>query len=91
MKRAKSQSVIARKTIILEQIKEVKNNHPFWGYCKVWSYLKYHNGLPVNTKRIQRLMKERDLLVGPDVRNKTKRRPIRHKPHTEVPQPLLGY
>jgi transposase InsO family protein len=90
MKRAKSQSVIARNAVILEQIKEVKTDHPLWGYRRVWSYLKYRQGLPVNKKRIQRLMKEGNLLVTPDVRNKAKRGPIRPKPHAEYPNHFWG-
>ena len=85
MKRAKSQSVIARNVVILDQIKEVKTDHPLWGYRRVWSYLKYRQGLPVNKKRIQRLMKEQNLLVTPETRNKAKRDPLRPKPHAEYP------
>ena len=31
---------------------------------RVWSYLKYHQGMPTNKKHIQRLMKEQNLLVA---------------------------
>jgi len=83
--------VIARNAVTLEQIKEVKTDHPLWGYRRVWSYLKYRQGLPVNKKRLQRLMKEQNLLVTPDVRNKAERGPIRLKPHAEYPNHFWGY
>jgi hypothetical protein len=70
MKRAKSLSVIARNTALLEEIKSVKTNHPLWGYRRVWSYLKYRQGIPVNKKRVQRLMKEQNLIVTPNTRLK---------------------
>jgi len=68
MKRAKSQSVINRNLAVLDQIREIKTDHPLWGYRRVWSYLKYRQRLTVNKKRIQRLMKEQHLTVTPDVR-----------------------
>jgi len=61
MKRAKSQSIIERNQVLLAQIQEIKTDHSLWGYRRVWSYLKYRQGLPVNKKRIQRLMKEAGL------------------------------
>jgi transposase InsO family protein len=90
MKRQKSQSVIERNKSILKEIKAVKTDHPLWGYRRVWSYLKYRQGIPVNKKHIQRLMKEHNLLVTPDVRNKAKRGPIRPKPHAEHPNHFWG-
>ena len=26
---------------ILAQIETIKSDHPFWGYRRVWAYLKY--------------------------------------------------
>jgi len=65
MKRAKSQSVIERNQVLLAQIKEIKTGHPLWGYRRIWSYLKYRQGIPVNKKRVYRLMKEQNLIVTP--------------------------
>jgi len=90
MKRRKSLSVIERNKVLLAQIKDVKTDHPLWGYRRVWSYLKYRQGIPVNRKRIQRLMKEHNLIVTPDVRRKAKRGPIRPKPHAERPNHFWG-
>ncbi len=85
MKRAKSQSVIERNKELLAQIKEIKTDHPLWGYHRVWSYLKYRQGFPVNKKRIYRLMRENDMLVTPQVRRKAKRGSIKPKPIASTP------
>ena len=90
MKRAKSQAVIARNQVLLGQIQEIKTDHPLWGYRRIWSYLKYRQGIPVNKKRVYRLMKEQNLIVTPNVRLKAKRGPMRPKPHAERPNHFWG-
>jgi len=45
MKRQKSQSVIQRNLWLLDQIKEIKADHPLWGYGRIWSYLKIPPGI----------------------------------------------
>ena len=90
MKRRKSQSVIERNKELLAQIKEIKTDHPLWGYRRIWSYLKYRQGIPVNKKRVYRLLREQGLLVTPQVRRKAKRGPIRPKPHAERPDHFWG-
>ncbi len=90
MKRAKSQAVIQRNLALLEQIKEIKTDHPLWGYRRIWSYLKYRQGIPVNKKRVYRLLKEQNLIVTPSLRLKAKRGPIRPKPHAERPNQFWG-
>jgi hypothetical protein len=32
---------------LLASIKEIKQNHPFWGYRRVRAWLKYREGLPM--------------------------------------------
>jgi transposase InsO family protein len=90
MKRAKSQSVIERNELLLSQIKAIKVDHPLWGYRRIWSYLKYRQGIPVNKKRIYRIMKEQNLLVYPEVRLKAKRGPIKPKPIATCPNQFWG-
>ena len=63
MKRKKSLSVIERNASILASLKDLKADHPFWGYRRCWVYLYYRQGIMVNKKRIYRLTKEYDLLV----------------------------
>ena len=80
MKRTKSKSVIERNQVLVHQIKEIKTDHPLWGYRRIWSYLKYRQGTQVNKKRVYRLMKEHTLIVTPQTRLKARRGPMRPKP-----------
>jgi len=45
--RKKSDSVTLRNEYLLEKIKDIKGEHPFWGYRRVWAYLRYIDGLIV--------------------------------------------
>jgi len=90
MKRAKSHSVIERNQALLIHIKDIKIDHPLWGYRRIWSYLKYRQGLSVNKKRVYRLMKEQSLLVYPEIRLKAKRGPIKPKPIADKPNQFWG-
>lgn len=58
---------------VLALIHPIKADHPFWGYRRVWAYLKYRQGHHFNKKRIYRIMKEHNLLVQPNQRLKAKR------------------
>jgi len=58
---------------ILPQIQVIKSDHPFWGYRRIWAYLKFRQGVLVNKKRILRIMRENDLLVKPNLRLKARR------------------
>lgn len=90
MKRAKSQAVIERNRILLEQIKAIKTDHPLWGYRRIWSYLKYRQGIPVNKKRVYLLMKEHQMLVTKLVRLRARRGPLRPKPQADRPNQFWG-
>jgi len=74
---------------ILNKIKELKAEHPFWGYRRVWAWLKHRERLAVNRKRVYRLMKKQRLLV--DVKHyKANRTPQRSKPRAERPNQFWG-
>lgn len=90
MKRAKSFSVIQRNQVLLGQIKAIKTDHPLWGYRRIWSYLKYRQGIAVNKKRVYRLMKEQQLIVTPQTRLKARRGPMRPKPVADRPNQFWG-
>lgn len=90
MKRAKSLAVIKRNQPLLEAIKLIKTDHPLWGYRRIWSYLKYRQDIPINKKRVYRLMKEQNLMVTPQARLKAKRGPIRSKPVADHPNQFWG-
>lgn len=58
---------------ILSLIQPVKADHPFWGYRRIWAYLKYRLDTNINRKCVYRVMKEHNLLVSPNLRLKAKR------------------
>ncbi len=55
---------------ILSRIRDIKAEHPFWGYRRVWAYLKYRQNIVINHKRIYLLMKRHNLIVTPNTRLK---------------------
>jgi len=70
--------------MLVQRIKAIKGEHPFWGYRCVRAWLRYREGIKVNQKRIYKLMKENGLLVERKI-YKAKRRPTRSKPKAERP------
>jgi hypothetical protein len=61
--RRPSKSVIFRNEPLVERIRSIKSDHPFWGYRRMWAYLRYVDDLVINKKRVYRLMKENHLTV----------------------------
>jgi putative transposase len=90
VKRAESVAAIERNVAILERIRELKAEHPFWGYRRVWACLRFADGLEVNKKRIFHLMQRNELLVKPDARLRAVRTPNRSKPRPERPNEWWG-
>lgn len=88
--RHKSEKVIERNRDILERIQGLKSEHPFWGYRRIWAYLKFVEGLDINKKRILRLMREYGLLVKPNMRLKATRVAPRPKPRPSSPNEWWG-
>mgnify|MGYP001586073752 FL=1 len=37
---------------ILSRIRDIKAEHPFWGYRRVWAYLKYRQGIVIIRKEM---------------------------------------
>jgi transposase InsO family protein len=90
LKRQTSEAVIAENQPVVELIKSIKVDHPFWGYRRVWATLKYHCGLTINQKRVLRLMREHGLTVKEDIRLKAKRTPTKSKPKPTKPNEWWG-
>jgi len=90
MKRCQSVTVTKRNPPIVERIKEIKADHPYWGYRRTWAHLKFVDGLNVNKKRILRLMQTHDLLVKKDTKLKAIRKPVRSKPRPTRPNQWWG-
>lgn len=83
-------SVALRNEYLLERIKDIKAEHPFWGYRRVWAYLRYVDGLIVNKKRVYKLMREHNLTVKPNPRIIAKRVSERPKPRPNRPKQWWG-
>lgn len=82
--------VAARNSPVVERIKALKADHPYWGYRRVWAYLKYIDGLEVNKKRILRLMQRHELVVKPNIRLKAVRTSRQGKPRPTRPLEWWG-
>lgn len=90
MTRASSLKVIERNEPILEKIKALKCEHPFWGYRRIWAHLTYVGKLQINKKRVYRLMRIHGLIVTKNTRLKAKRTPSRSKPQADRPNQIWG-
>lgn len=75
---------------LIVEIRALKAEHPYWGYRKVWAYLKYRTGLPVNRKRIYRLMGRYGLLVKKNQKLRAVRTLPKSKPRAEKPNKIWG-
>lgn len=82
--------VAARNTGLLARIRELKAEHPFWGYRRIWAHLRYVDSLVVNQKRVYALMKANDLLVKPNARLRAKRKADTKKPRSARPNEWWG-
>jgi putative transposase len=82
--------VVERNAVLLERIRALKADHPFWGYRRIWAYLRYVDGLVVNRKRIWRIMKAHDLLVKPNLKLRAKRKADTRKPRPTRPNAWWG-
>ena len=90
MTRQRSLRAVQRGEGLRPRIQTLKAEHPFWGYRSIWAYLRFVEQLPVNKKRIRRLMREHHLLVAPSLRLKAKRTPTRSKPRPSQPHEWWG-
>ncbi|HXG19788.1 MAG TPA: IS3 family transposase [Methylomirabilota bacterium] len=80
MTRRRALRVVEADAALLPRIQQLKAEHPFWGYRRIWAYLRFVEQRPVNKKRVLRLMREHHLLVQPNRRLKAKRTPMGSKP-----------
>jgi putative transposase len=90
MRRKESELTAERNAPCIRRIKEIKAEHPFWGYRRTWAHLKYVDKLDINKKRVFRLMQKHELLVKPNMRIKAIRTPSRSKPKPDRPNQWWG-
>ncbi len=70
---------------LLASIREIKSEHPFWGYRRVAHFLRCVKKVTVNKKRIERIMRRHNLQVKPNLRLKAIRTPMKSKPRASRP------
>lgn len=75
---------------ILAEIIKLKQEHPSWGYRRIWAYLNKIKGYKVNHKKIHRIMKINNLLVPKNLNLRAKREAATHKPRTQMPHRIWG-
>ena len=90
MKRKESKLIAERNSPLVQRIKEIKAEHPFWGYRRTWAHLKFVDKLEVNKKRVLRLMQKHSLLVKPNQKLKANRTSTRSKPRPDRPNQWWG-
>jgi len=90
VRRQPSWKVAERNRRVAERIRELKGEHPFWGYRRVWAHLRFVDGLELNKKRVYRMMQRQGLLVKPDRKLKAKRVSNRPKPRPSRPNQWWG-
>jgi putative transposase len=90
MKRRRALQVLQHDADLLPRIQALKAEHPFWGYRRIWAYLRFVEQLEVNKKRVLRLMREQHLLVAPNQKLKAKRTPTGSKPKPSRPNEWWG-
>lgn len=89
MRRRASASVAARNEALVARLRELKAEHPFWGYRHCWAHLRYVEKLDVNKKRVYRLLKEHNLLAT-QTKHEVSRVPTRAKPKPDRPNQWWG-
>jgi putative transposase len=82
--------VAQRNAALLERIRDIKAEHPFWGHCRICAHLRYVDGLVVNRKCVYRLMKAPGLLVRPNAKLRARRKADTKKPRPTRPNEWRG-
>lgn len=83
-------AVAAKNAPLVNTIKALKADHPFWGYRRIWAHLTYIDGLSVSKNKVHRLMKAHNLLVAKNMKIKASRRANTRKPRPERPNQWWG-
>lgn len=82
--------VTERNAAVLQRVRALKAEHPFWGYRRVWAHLVHIDELAINRKRVYELMKKHDLLVKPNLKLRALRLSNKPKPRAERPNQWWG-
>jgi putative transposase len=90
LRRQRSLQVVHRDDELLPCIQALKAAHPFWGYRRIWAYLRDVEQRLVTKKRILRLRRAQQVLVTPNRRLKAKRTPTGSNPLPTQPNAWGG-
>ena len=74
---------------LLEKIREIISQHPYWGYRRIWAYLRFRKALKISQKKIYNLLKEHNLVVSQRPK-RAKRKVNRAKPKPNRPRQYWG-
>ena len=89
-KRGSYAAVKARNAPFVERMCQLKSDHPFWGYRRIWAHMTYVDGLKISKHRAERLMKQHDLQVKKKMKLKAVRRSDTKKPRPSSPNQWWG-
>ena len=89
-KRGSYTAVEARNSPFVERIRQLKSDHPFWGYRRVWAHMTYVDELKISKHRVERLMKQHNLQVKKNLKLKAIRRSGTKKPRPTHPHQWWG-
>lgn len=88
-KRAKDKEDFLNRKLLFD-IVNLKKAHPFWGYRRVWAFLKFKKRYDnINKKRIYRIMRDNNLLNTKEKKLKAERK-FKSRPKAEKPREFLG-
>ena len=90
MRRKRSCATLTRDQELLAMIQPIKDDHPLWGYRRIWAYLKYRQGYSTGINRVYRVMKEHRLTVTKQQRLRARRGPMKSKPRSYRPNHYWG-
>ena len=90
MKRGNYKAVSATNAPLVSKIRDLKADHPFWGYRRIWAHLNYIDDISVSKNRVHRLMKKHGLLVPKNMKIKASRRANTSKPKPCRPNQWWG-
>jgi putative transposase len=90
MSRQRSLRIAQRHDALLQRVQALKAEHPFWGYRRIWAYLRFVEHGPVHKKRVWRLMREHHLVVPTNLKLQAKRTPTGSKPRATKPNEWWG-
>jgi transposase InsO family protein len=75
--------------VLIEKIRAIKAEHPFWGYRRIRAWLVNREGMLVNEKKVRRIMKEHGLSLS-QKQHKAKRTSSQSKPRADKPKQYWG-